>query len=158
MDVVRSFFHSLKLVGSFQIIGLDSKHILVRLSSLLDFNRLRLRGNYLVRGKLLRMWKWEVGFRPGHESSITPTWISFPGLLIEFSGGLKAFASRFGTPIQCDRPTLSFSRTSVARVLVDCDAKQDYPEEITISVDGLPTHKQCVVFYNRPWYCDTVIS
>ncbi|PKA48833.1 hypothetical protein AXF42_Ash021384 [Apostasia shenzhenica] len=154
MDIVRAFFASLKLTGTFQIIGLDYKHILVRLSSPADFNRIRLRGTYSVRGKPLRVWKWEVGFRIGHESSLTPAWVSFPGLPFEFWGGLKSFASRFGTPIQCDRPTLNFSRSSMARVLVEFDAKKSYPEEICISVDGIPTYWQRVEIENRPWYCD----
>ncbi|PKA58044.1 hypothetical protein AXF42_Ash019270 [Apostasia shenzhenica] len=151
---IRKFFSSLNLLGKFSLGLYDQKHILIHFSDERDLIRVRLRGSYFVNKNPLRIWKWEVGFRPGHESSLIPVWLSFPELPVEFWDSLKSLASIFGHPIQVDKSTLNFSRPSVARILVEFDAKRQFPEEIYISVNGKNGFTQKVFIENRPHYCD----
>ncbi|PKA50606.1 hypothetical protein AXF42_Ash013821 [Apostasia shenzhenica] len=152
MSEIRKFFNSLHLLGNFSLGLYDKKHILIHFSDERDLTRVRLRGSYFVNKNPLRIWKWEVGFRPGQESSLTPVWLSFPGLPVEFWGSLKSLASIFGNPFQVDRSTLNFSRPSMARILVDLDAKKQYPDEIYISVNGKNGFTQKVFIENKPQY------
>ncbi|PKA59342.1 hypothetical protein AXF42_Ash001436 [Apostasia shenzhenica] len=151
---IRKFFNSLHLLGNFSFGLYDQKHILIHFSDERDLTRVRLRGSYFVNKNPLRIWKWEVGFRPGHESSLASVWLSFPALPVEFRGSLKSLASIFGNPFQVDRSTLNFSRPSMARILVDLDAKKRYPDEIYISVNGKNGYTQKVFIENKPQYFD----
>ncbi|PKA50922.1 hypothetical protein AXF42_Ash007578 [Apostasia shenzhenica] len=153
MDDVRLFFRSLNLLGGYHVSSLDARHILVRCALSHDLNRIRRHGTYYVNNKPLRMWKWEFDFRPGHESPITPIWIAFPVLPVEFWGGLKSFASVFGKPIQLDKATSDLTRPFVARVLVEFDARKSYPNDIFISLDGKAGFKQSMFIEKMPFYC-----
>ncbi|PKA46755.1 hypothetical protein AXF42_Ash015649 [Apostasia shenzhenica] len=86
MVEIQNFFNSLKLYGEAKIDLYDQKHILVHFSDERDLTRVKLRGSYFVKKNPVRIWKWEVGFRPDHESSLAPVWIALPGLPIEFWG------------------------------------------------------------------------
>ncbi|PKA52648.1 hypothetical protein AXF42_Ash001629 [Apostasia shenzhenica] len=110
MDNVRLCFRSLNLLGSYHVSAMDARHILVRCALSHDLNRMHRHGTYYVNTKPLRMWKWESGFRPGHESPLALIWIAFPSLPIEFWGDLKSFASVFGKPIQLDKATSDLIR------------------------------------------------
>ncbi|PKA62355.1 hypothetical protein AXF42_Ash009239 [Apostasia shenzhenica] len=136
MSEIRKFFNSLHLLGNFSLGLYDQKHILIHFSDERDVTRVLIRGSYFVNKNPLQIWKWEVGFRPDQESSLTPVWLSFPGLPVEFWGSLKSLASIFGNPFHVDRSTLNFSRPSLARILVDLDAKKQYSDKIYISVNG----------------------
>ncbi|PKA49893.1 hypothetical protein AXF42_Ash004435 [Apostasia shenzhenica] len=63
-------------------------------------------------------------------------------------------ASIFGKPIQVDKSTSTFSRPSVARILVDLDTRRDFSEQIYISVGGKNGFSQRVYIENRLHYCN----
>ncbi|PKA64910.1 hypothetical protein AXF42_Ash011512 [Apostasia shenzhenica] len=154
MNEIRLFFQSLKLKDEFQVSLLDRRHIFLRFSLEEDLNRVRMHGTYYLNKNIsLRIWRWDIGFRPGHESPLIPIWVAFPGLPIEFLGGLKSLASEFGKSLHLDKATATFARPSVAKILVEFDARNSYPEEIYISVDGKLGFRQLVLLENRPFYC-----
>ncbi|KAI0508077.1 hypothetical protein KFK09_014211 [Dendrobium nobile] len=132
LDVIRKFFYSLKLFGSFNIGLLDPRHIAIQLSNDLDYSRIFARRSYYIQGCQMRLLKWSPDFHVREESPIAPVWIAFPNLHLHFFNShiLFGMTSVFGRPLQMDQATVSLSRPSVARVLVELDATKKYPKDI----------------------------
>ncbi|PKA63836.1 hypothetical protein AXF42_Ash004845 [Apostasia shenzhenica] len=153
MQIIRSFFNSCNFMGEHQVSLLDSKHILIRFASQGDLERVRLLDNLCIGRYPIKVWKWEIGYRPDQDPPILPVWMSFQGLPIEFWGGLKSFASIFGHPLKFDAATVRFLRRSMARVLVDFDARKNYLDEILISSESGTVFLQPIIIERRPHYC-----
>ncbi|KAI0511113.1 hypothetical protein KFK09_011736 [Dendrobium nobile] len=132
LDVIRKFFHVLKLSGSFNVNLLDSKHIAVQLSNDLDYSHIFSCRSYYIQGCQMRLLKWSPDFDVWEEPPIAPVWIAFPNLRLYFFNShiLFGLASVFGRPLQTDQATASLSRPSVARVLVELDVTKKHPHEI----------------------------
>ncbi|PKA52647.1 hypothetical protein AXF42_Ash001628 [Apostasia shenzhenica] len=140
---IRAFFYSFNFIEGGDIGLYDQKYILIHFCVERDLTRVQLQGNYFVNKCPLWIWKWEIGFCPGQESSLTPLWLAFPGLPIEFWSSLKSLASIFGKSIHVDKSTYNYSRPLVARILANVDSNRDHSNEIFISVDGKGRFPHC---------------
>ncbi|KAI0519419.1 hypothetical protein KFK09_006866 [Dendrobium nobile] len=85
LDIIRKFFYSLKLSGSFNVGLLDPRHIAIKMSNDLDYSRIFARRSYYIQGCQMRLLKWSPDFDVREESPIAPVWIAFPNLRLHFS-------------------------------------------------------------------------
>ncbi|XP_020690945.1 uncharacterized protein LOC110105688, partial [Dendrobium catenatum] len=154
LDVIRKFFFSLKLSGSFTVGLLDPKHVVVQLSNDLDYSRIFSRRSYYIQGCQMRLLKWSMDFDVREESPIAPVWLAFPNLRLHFFNShiLFGLASVFGRPLQTDQATASLSRPSVARILVELDVTKKHPKEIWLGSEN-NGYFQKVEIENLPIFC-----
>ncbi|PKU70799.1 hypothetical protein MA16_Dca012552 [Dendrobium catenatum] len=82
----------------------------------------------------MRVLKWTPFFDVKEESPIVPIWIYFLNLRLHFFNPkvLHALGSIFGRPLQTDHATMTRTRPSVARVLVEVDISKKHVKEIWV--------------------------
>ncbi|KAI0513408.1 hypothetical protein KFK09_009428 [Dendrobium nobile] len=154
LDVIRKFFVSLKLSGSFHVGLLDQRHVAIQLANDLDYSRIFARRSYYIQACQMRLLKWTPDFDVREESPIAPVWISFPNLRLHFFNHqiLFGLASIFGRPLQTDQATASVSHPSMAWVLIELDVSKKHPTEIWIGSE-MKGYFQKVEFENLPIFC-----
>ncbi|KAL0356473.1 UNVERIFIED_CONTAM: hypothetical protein Sradi_4094200 [Sesamum radiatum] len=142
------------LKGAFTVSMINKKHALVSLSNEFDYTRLWLRRIWYLDGLPMRVFKWTPTFTPDHESSITPVWVSFPGLPTHLfrKDALFALANNIGTPLQIADSTHNKSNFSKARVCVEVDLLKPLLEEIDLKIYGA-TIVQKIEYEQVPPYC-----
>ncbi|PKU63951.1 hypothetical protein MA16_Dca021580 [Dendrobium catenatum] len=82
----------------------------------------------------MRVLKWTPFFDIKEESPVVPIWISFSNLRLHFFNPkvLHALGTIFGRPLQTDQATVSRTRPSIARVLVEVDISKNHPKEVWV--------------------------
>ena len=67
--------------------------------------------------------KWTPDFKPSHEVSIVPVWVSLPSLLLYFYNVryIMKMAKLLGRSLKVDLATVGGKWPSLARVLVEID-------------------------------------
>jgi len=98
------------------------------------------RGPYFVQGKPLVIKPMPFYFDFGKpDMSSVPVWVRFPNLLLECWSQvcLSKISSVIGKPIRCDDITLSMSRVSFTRVMIEVDMSADLLHSVNLSMlDG----------------------
>ena len=90
----------------------------------------------LIEDYLFRLFKWFLGFVPGIEPSVVPTWVSLPGLSLNFfkKQYLELLVKPIGRVLTYDQATLSLARPGVARVCVEVNLLLNNPSRIWIDM------------------------
>ena len=134
LEDLRKFFHSLALIKEASVGLLDSKHILIRLDTKVDFHRIWSRGIWYVFGLPMLVFRWSPDFHVDREPSIAPVWFQLPKLPIHYFNKecLFQIVCYVGKPLFVDVATASGSRRSVARVCVEIDLLKSFPGRILI--------------------------
>ncbi|XP_075079903.1 uncharacterized protein LOC142165191 [Nicotiana tabacum] len=98
---------------------------------------------------------WDPNFQMQNESMrIVPIWINLPGLPIQcwVEENLGRIASLLGKPICTDRLTAKCERVSYARILVEMDITQLFPDEVCVEIPDR-SWMQRVEFKWKPKFC-----
>lgn len=155
VELIRKFFNTLRLKGTFKVSLLHNRHVLIQLDVEENYSRLWVRQTWYINGSAMRIFKWTTDFRCSEESPIVLVWISFPYLPVHFmhcKEALFSIASAIGKPLRIDQATASLARPSIARVLVEYDVTQPPLQRIRIGV-GDYEFWQSVIFEKIPMYC-----
>ncbi|KAJ6976346.1 hypothetical protein NC653_028459 [Populus alba x Populus x berolinensis] len=67
---------------------------------------------------------------------------------------LSKISSVIGKPIRCDDLTLSMSRVSFARVMIEVNVFADLPHSISLSMSNGTIIKKRVIYEYKPRFCD----
>ncbi|KAF8378809.1 hypothetical protein HHK36_030158 [Tetracentron sinense] len=137
LDVIKA--HMKKSEGlrlAFSVGILDSRHLLFRFSSEVDFLMIWLKEVVYIKGYLFRFFKWTPSFESGLEPSIVLIWVSFPNLPIHLfnNSALESIGSILGKVLKIDGPTKTFTRPSVARVCIEMDILKKNPDRFWLGV------------------------
>lgn len=119
----RQIITKLGLKGSFALGHLDPKHMLIKFQHEGDFNRIWLKEIWFLDCLPMKVFRWNLDFRPDVESLIAPVWISLPNLpLFLFDKQCLLSVGRLiSHPLTLDAPTTNLSSPSVARICVEVD-------------------------------------
>ncbi|XP_019259330.1 PREDICTED: uncharacterized protein LOC109237473 [Nicotiana attenuata] len=112
-------------------------------------------GPYTFNSRPMVLKDWDPNFQMKDESMrIVPIWINLPGLPIQCwaEENLGRIASLLGKPICTDRLTAECERVAYARVLVDMDITQPFPDEICVETPDR-SWMQSVEFEWKPKFC-----
>ncbi|KAK4728571.1 hypothetical protein R3W88_021559 [Solanum pinnatisectum] len=143
---------------------LDTRHILIRLTTMEDYVRLISTAAYYIKVKdkywQMRTLKWDPWFEPDVETTIGIAWISFPDLPPNFFAKEVIFsiASAVGKPLTVDMATKNQTRPSCTRVKVEVDLTAKLPQRVKIIEEddstGHVKYKWIQVQYDHmPKYC-----
>ncbi|XP_020595829.1 uncharacterized protein LOC110035856 [Phalaenopsis equestris] len=138
MELVRSFFESLKFIGNWKIGLLDGRHLLIQLAAEEDYARLFAKKSVNIAGTNMKIIKWTLGFDPGKEPFVVPLWFKLPGLPLPYFklNALFNIGRALGTPLRVDAPTYNKARPSLARIQVERDITLPELKRIWIGSDA----------------------
>ncbi|XP_070003215.1 uncharacterized protein [Nicotiana sylvestris] len=113
-------------------------------------------GPYTFNNGPMILKQWEPDFQMSKEATNNiPVWVNFPGLPIQYWMGenLGRIASSIGKPICTDKLIAQEAIISYARMLIEMDVSQPFPETMLIkNVDG--KHKEKILSYDwQPSFC-----
>ncbi|KAL0922396.1 hypothetical protein M5K25_006379 [Dendrobium thyrsiflorum] len=154
LDSIRRFFSNLKLNGQVSVTLLDQSHILIKLSNDLDYCRVFCHRSYIVFNSYMKLTKWTPLTDVGIELPVIPIWVSFPQLRPHLYSPriLHGLATIFGKPLKIDSATSVGSRPSMARVLVELDITESYPNKVWIGPENLGYVQQVVMEDFPPFF------
>lgn len=138
VNQLRRTFGGCGLAGPVEVGVLDGLHILIRPSLEADFLRLRTKPLWFIAKAPMWLFCWPSAFSPSRESAIAPVWVSMPDLPLHLFAKASMFhlARSFGSPLLLDKPTLSRSHPSPARMLVEVDESLPLPTQVQLSLTG----------------------
>jgi hypothetical protein len=89
------------------------------------------------------------------DMSSMPVWVRLPNLPLECwsPACLSKISSVIGKHIRCDDLTLSMSRVSFARVMVEVTLTDDLPHSISLSMPDGTIINQKVIYEYKPRFC-----
>jgi hypothetical protein len=134
----------------------DSGWLVFRLSCEADMLKVLRRGPYSIQDKSLVIKPMPLYFDFGKPvMSYMPVWVRFPNLPLEcwLHACLSKISNVIGKPIRCDDLTLSMSRVSFARVMIEVDLSADLPRSISLSMPDGTIIKQRVIYEYKPRFC-----
>ncbi|XP_043701622.1 uncharacterized protein LOC122652044 [Telopea speciosissima] len=145
---------TLFLQGDIIVSLLDARHVLLRLTTQVNFVKVWMKGLVHVQGFLLRFMKWTSGFVSGWELPFAPIWISLPRLPVNFYQGnfLVSIAGVVGRVLKIDSATINCTHTVAARVCVEVDLRAPLPSRVWIGC-GVDGFHQKVLYEGLPSYC-----
>ncbi|KAK1287040.1 hypothetical protein QJS10_CPB19g00212 [Acorus calamus] len=111
------------------------------------------RGPWVIQGHLLSLQRWRDNFDPSTATfEITPVWIRFPNLPLDFWDGLtlSEIAAFAGTPIRVETTIEDIGRCRYARALVEVDLRLPLCPGIWIGEDR---RWQAFVYERIPRIC-----
>ncbi|KAH0707961.1 hypothetical protein KY290_009561 [Solanum tuberosum] len=143
---------------------LDTRHILIRLTSLEDYVHLLSTTTFYVKARenfwQMRTFKWDPWFEPDAETIIGVAWIYFPDLPPNFFAkeAIFSIAAAVGKPLTVDMATKNQTRPSCAKVKVEVDLTAKLPQRVRITEEdddtGHTKFKWIQVQYDHmPKYC-----
>ncbi|EOY19102.1 Uncharacterized protein TCM_043834 [Theobroma cacao] len=129
---IRYAFRGIGLARVYKIRWLDYKHVLIHLSNKQDFNRIWMKQHWFIANQKIRVFKWSPEFEAEKESPIILVWISFPNLKTHLykKSTLVLIAKIVGKPLFVDEATARGSRSSVARVYIEYDCRNQLVDQI----------------------------
>ena len=124
--------------GGATIIVIDRRHVLVRFNLQEDFTKIYTREKCVMRGQMVKVFRWLPWFRPGMESSYALVWVAMPGLPHYYykPGFIKMVAKAFGSLLSIATPTSTGSTAVCAHFCVEMDLSKEYPTEIYMGMDS----------------------
>jgi len=134
----------------------DSGWLIFQFSSASDMGRVLRRGPYSVQGKPLVLKPMPPYFDFGKpDMSSVPVWVRLLNLPLECwsPACLSKISSVIGKHIRCDDLTLSMSRVSFARVMVEVTLTDDLPHSISLSMPDGTIINQKVIYEYKPRFC-----
>ncbi|XP_071929043.1 uncharacterized protein [Coffea arabica] len=157
LEDIRKFFASLNLKDHISIGLMDYRHVLIKCSVEVDFNRIRTRGIWQLGNYPMRVFRWTREFHVQRESSLVPIWVELPNLPIHYfdKHSLFSILSPVGRPLFLDSATAAGTRPSVARVCVEIDVAKIVVPRILVAVEGESGFWQKIVPDNIPPYCSS---
>ena len=155
LEDTRKFFASLNLKDQVSIGLLDYRHVLIKCSAEVDFNRIWTRGIWQLGNYPMRVFRWTREFHVQRESSLVPVWVTLPSLPIHYfdKHSLFSILSPVGRPLFLDSATAAGTRPSMARECVEIDVAKLVVPRIWIAVEGESGFWQRIVPENIPPYC-----
>ena len=95
---------------------MDSRHVLIRLGTEVDFNRIWAWGLWYVFGIPMRVFRWSLAFHVDCKPSVVPIWFQLPKLSIHYFNKecLFQIVCCVCKPLFVDAATASGSSPSVA--------------------------------------------
>ncbi|KAL9673290.1 hypothetical protein QQ045_029546 [Rhodiola kirilowii] len=156
IDKVR---HAMNQAWDFEtpaIIGaMDARHVLIRLSSADEANKvlahsMRKAGNYLF-----RLFRWSQDFHRIKEPTTTTTWIKLPDLPVQLfdEGYIETLVSPIGRFLAIDNATRSGKNPSFGRACVKIDLKKPVQDELWVNMGASGSYRQQMIFENKLFYC-----
>uniref|UniRef100_A0A0V0IDF8 Putative ovule protein n=1 Tax=Solanum chacoense TaxID=4108 RepID=A0A0V0IDF8_SOLCH len=144
---------------------LDTRHILIRLTTMEDYVQLLSTAAFYIKAKenywQMRTLKWDTWFEPEVETTIGVAWISFPDLPPNFFAkeAIFSIASAVGKPLTVDMATKNQTRPSCARVKIEVDLTARLPQRVKINeeddITGHIKSKWIKIQYDYlPKYCN----
>ena len=134
----------------------DSGWLIFRFSSATDMGRVLRREPYSFQGKPLVLKPMPPYFDFGKPNmSSVLVWVRLPNLPLECwsPACLSKISSVIGKHIRCDDLTLSMSRVSFARVMVEVHLIDDLPHSISLSMPDGTIINQKVIYEYKPRFC-----
>jgi hypothetical protein len=134
----------------------DLGWLVFRFSSEADMLKVLRRGPYFIQGKPLVIKPMPPYFDFGKpDMSFVLVWVHFPNLPLEcwLQACLSKISGVIGKPIRCDDLTLSMSRVSFAKVMIEVDLSADLPRSVNISMPDGKIIKQRVIYEYMLKFC-----
>ena len=134
----------------------DSGWLIFRFFSAIDMGRVLCRGHYLVQGKPLVLKPMPLYFDFGKpDMASVPVWVRLPNLPLECwsPACLSKISNVIRKHIRCDYVTLSMSKVSFARVMVEVTLTDDLPRSIHLSMPDETIINQKVIYEYKPRFC-----
>ncbi|XP_070049158.1 uncharacterized protein [Nicotiana tomentosiformis] len=100
--------------------------------------------------------QWDPEFQMNKESTqIVPMWVMFPNLPIQFwaLGNLDRIASYLGNPVCSDKLIAQEQRIVYARILIEMDISQPFPDSFSIYLPNGKSYSQSIEYEWKPIYC-----
>ncbi|XP_031120595.1 uncharacterized protein LOC116023727 [Ipomoea triloba] len=159
MALLRKSFDLIGFGGAFTLGLIDQRHVLINFDKEEDFQRCWLRKSWSIQGSIMKIFKWTTDFRPEVESPIVPVWIALEGLPAHLHDkrAIYSIAQSVGPPLKVDASTLILNRPSVARVCVELDVSNPFPENIWINHGSSGGFAQPVHYEYIPPYCHSCL-
>lgn len=139
IDVIRTSFHKLfPVVSLAHVRVIDSRNIMLQFYIKEDCERVLLKGQAVVEGKLVRFSRWSSDWMRRRASPFAPVWIQLLNLLIHLfnSCSLAHVCAPIGKLIGLDSLTVKMTRPSVARAQVEIDLRREKIDKIRLEVWG----------------------
>ncbi|XP_027118705.1 uncharacterized protein [Coffea arabica] len=138
LEDIRKFLATLNLRDHVSVRLLDYRHVLIKCSAEVDFNRLWTRGIWQLGRFPMRVFRWTRDFHVQKESSLAPVWVTLPALPVHFfdKHSLFSILSPVGKPLFLDAATAAGTRPSVARVCVEVDLVKPICSRVWVAVEG----------------------
>ncbi|XP_071926658.1 uncharacterized protein [Coffea arabica] len=157
LEDIRKFFALLNLKDHISIGLMDYRHVLIKCSAEVDFNRIWTRGIWQLDKFPMRVFRWTREFHVLRESSLVPVWVELPNLLIHYFDKHYLFSilSPVGRPLFLDSAMAAGTHPSVARVCVEIDVAKPVMPRIWVAVEGESGFWQRIVPDNMPTYCSS---
>ncbi|XP_058784641.1 uncharacterized protein LOC131659469 [Vicia villosa] len=134
----------------------DDRYFIMRFKSMKEKEEILMNGPYTIKNipMLLRDWKPDFCMKKDMLRTI-PIWVKLPQLPLEMWGAksLNKIGSAIGSPVVTDECTAQKLRASYARILVEIDATQQMPKEITIQNHEGKKVKQAIKYEWLPKFC-----
>jgi hypothetical protein len=134
----------------------DSGWLVFRFSSATNMGRVLCRGPYSFQGKPLVLKPMPPYFDFGKLDMLSVlVWVRLLNFPLECwsPACLSKISSVIGKPIRCDDLTLSMSRVSFARVMIEVNLSDDLPRSISLSMPDGTIIKQRVIYEYKPQFC-----
>lgn len=155
LSKIRSAIARWGLTKSFSVGIMDARHVLLFLTTEIDFKIAMAKEVYKIEDRLFRKFKWTRDFVNKEDSTIQPVWVQFHNLPITHfvEPLLSTVASTLGTFLRSDLPTNTLQRPKYARVCVAMDISRPLVEEVWIDKGYGDGYSQAVFYEHRPVYC-----
>ncbi|XP_012842438.1 PREDICTED: uncharacterized protein LOC105962671 [Erythranthe guttata] len=113
------------------------------------------RHSKMIKNCMFRLFRWTPDFQIGKDSCIAPVWVRFPKLPIQYFNisSLERIGACLGTVLSADDRTLGFTHQMYARVCIEIDVSQPFPQEIWIDISKDQGWWQKVEYEGNIAYC-----
>ena len=148
---IRKFFAALNLRDHVSICLMDYKHVLLKCSAEVDFNRIWTRGVWQLGKFSMRVFHWTRDFHVHKKLSVAPMWVSLPALSIHYfdKHSLFSILSPIGRPLFLDLATAAGTRPSVARVCVEIDVARPIVSRVYVTPERMSVRTRKFFIYFR---------
>ncbi|XP_058733512.1 uncharacterized protein LOC131605135 [Vicia villosa] len=157
MNMVEQFMiRNWNTVQLLDLLYHDDGYFIMRFKSIKKKEEILMNGPYTIRNMPMLLRDWKPGFNMKNDMLRTiPIWVKLPQLPLELWGAksLNKIGSAIVTPVVIDECTAQKLRASYARILIEIDATQQVPKEITIHNHEGKKVKQAIEYEWMPKFC-----
>ncbi|XP_019248632.1 PREDICTED: uncharacterized protein LOC109227894 [Nicotiana attenuata] len=134
----------------------DDGYFIFRFESIEDKLQIMEKGPYTFNNTPMILKNWEPEFDMDKEPMrAMPMWVTLPGLPIQCwaEENLGRIASCLGKPICTDKLTANCERVSYARVLIEMDITQPFPDDLHLELSDGKVRVQTTEYEWIPKFC-----
>ncbi|VFQ84960.1 unnamed protein product [Cuscuta campestris] len=157
LEVIKGFLHRIwKSYDIDDISFLKESQFIVRLKRVEDRNEIIKRKYYFMDNKPVYVQEWYPGCKVNiMERKDIPIWVQFPDLEMKYWSltGLSRLGSTIGQPVRRDGATASRKKWAYARIQVEVQINQKFPDQINFINEDGRVITQNVIYEWTPTIC-----